>query len=318
MARPADQSSYSSRRSVIATGSTLLAGFALDIALPGLGFAAAEPAGASAAAAGRPSQPGELAGYRPVEVSSTDYAATPAEFAVDKVTAPGVRGTGWRAAAGDPQWISVDLQAVCPVTSVHLTFEAKAGDPVFVKAASGNPWDGTTGQENLSSYAVAFTVEVSTDKKSWTSVYQTTSGTGGAVVIDLPAPVSARWVRMTSTKRSDANPVLLPQTYVAVAPEGVSAEAIGEGDTDRQREDAEEGEAADPDERAAGLSDGRVVLLVGHDVLLDARRHAGETRVGNVVRLNRIGSMQPVDRILSGRDGHSPAPFQSAPCVPFT
>ena len=207
MARPADQSSYSSRRSVIATGSTLLAGFALDIALPGLGFAAAEPAGASAAAAGRPSQPGELAGYRPVEVSSTDYAATPAEFAVDKVTAPGVRGTGWRAAAGDPQWISVDLQAVCPVTSVLLTFEAKAGDPVFVKAASGNPWDGTTGQENLSSYAVAFTVEVSTDKKSWTSVYQTTSGTGGAVVIDLPAPVSARWVRMTSTKRSDANPV---------------------------------------------------------------------------------------------------------------
>ena len=75
---------------------------------------------------------------------------------------------------------------------------------------------------------------------------------------------------------------------------------------------------ADPGERAARMSDGRVVLLVGHDVLLDPRRHAGETRVGYVVRMDRVGSAQPVDRIGSGRDAHSPAPVQSAPCVPFT
>ncbi|MEY9932140.1 hypothetical protein ABH926_006789 [Catenulispora sp. GP43] len=202
MAGPANQPLHSSRRSILAAGSTLLASIAADLTFPGVGFAA-EPAGA----AGRPSTPGELALYRPVEVSSTDYAATPAEFAVDKVTRAGVRGTGWRAADGDPQWISVDLQAVCQVTAVHLTFEAAAGDPVFVKPTSGNPWDGTTGQEILSSYAVAFTVEVSTDKSSWTSVYQATSGTGGAVAIDLAAPVAARWVRLTSTRRSDANPV---------------------------------------------------------------------------------------------------------------
>ena len=81
---------------------------------------------------------------------------------------------------------------------------------------------------------------------------------------------------------------------------------------------AGEGEPADQDERAAGWRSGRVVLLVGHDVLLDPRRHAGETRVGNVVRADRVGSVQPVDRILSGRDAHSPAPFHSAPWVPFT
>jgi hypothetical protein len=202
MAPPANQPFHSSRRSVLTAGSTLLAGFALDVALPGVGFAAS-----SSGAAGRPSTPGELALYRPVEVSSTDYAATPAEFAVDKVTLAGVRGTGWRAGGSDPQWISVDLQATCQVTSVHLTFEAAAGDPVFVKPTSGNWSDGTTGQEILSSYAVAFTVEVSTDKKTWTSVYQTTSGTGGAVVVDLAAPVPARWVRMTSTQSSAANPV---------------------------------------------------------------------------------------------------------------
>ena len=73
-----------------------------------------------------------------------------------------------------------------------------------------------------------------------------------------------------------------------------------------------------PRERAAGMSDGGIVLLSGHEVLLDPRRHAGETRVGYVVRMDRVGSAQPVDRIGSGRDAHSPTPFQSAPCVPFT
>ncbi len=205
MAQQADQPIHPSRRTVIVGGSSLLAGFALDNAFPGTGHAAA--ASSNAASQASASTQGELAVYRPIEVSSTDYAPTPGAFAVDKVTSAGVRGTGWRAADGDPQWISVDLQAVCQVTSIHLTFEAAAGDPVFVKPSSGNWSDGTTGQELLSSYAVAFVVEVSTDKSSWTSVYQTSSGTGGAVPVDLAAPVSARWVRLTATKRSDANPL---------------------------------------------------------------------------------------------------------------
>jgi hypothetical protein len=195
------QPPHPSRRSVVATGSTLLAGLGLGVALPGTGFAAA-PAGPTGAAA-----PGELAAYRPVTVSSTDYAPTPAEFAVDKVSTAGVKGTGWRAAAGDPQWISVDLQADCQVDSVRLTFEATADDPVFVPSTSGNPRDSTTGQEILSSCAVDFVVETSRDGLTWTAVYRTASGKGGVVQIDLDAPVTARWVRMTVNKRSNANPL---------------------------------------------------------------------------------------------------------------
>src|SRR4051812_9453748 len=103
-----DQSFRPSRRALLSTGSTLLAGFGLGTVFP---------ADALASSSEQPEQPGELAAYRPVAVSSTDYAPTQAEFAVDGVPATGVRGTGWRAAAGDPQWISVDLQALCEVHS---------------------------------------------------------------------------------------------------------------------------------------------------------------------------------------------------------
>ncbi|MFJ8504780.1 discoidin domain-containing protein [Streptomyces avermitilis] len=188
-----------SRRSVLATGSTLLAAFGLGVALPQSSYAATplRPTGSR----------GDLATYRPVSVSSTDYAPTPAEFVVDKVNSVGVKGTGWRAADGDPQWISVDLQTDCTVDSVHLTFEATADDPVFVPSTSGNPRDRTTGQEVLSSCAVEFVIETSRDHRAWTTVHRTTSGKGGIVEIPLDKPVTARWVRMTVTKRSNANPL---------------------------------------------------------------------------------------------------------------
>ncbi|WP_282087178.1 discoidin domain-containing protein [Streptomyces tendae] len=206
MAPRPDQPSRPSRRSVVTAGSTLLAGFGLTAALPGRSSAAGLAAEPAAGHAPAPVE-GELALYRPVRVSSTAYAPTPAEFVVDKVTSAGVKGTGWRAADGDPQWVSVDLQALCEVTSVRLTFEAAEGDPVFVPEPTGNWSDGTTGKEILSSYATAFTVEVSTDGQSWTSIHRTTSGTGGTVDVAPPKPVRARWVRMTSTKRSSANPL---------------------------------------------------------------------------------------------------------------
>ncbi|KIF70877.1 glycoside hydrolase [Streptomyces sp. AcH 505] len=196
-----NQSSHPSRRSVVTTGSTLLASFGLAAAFPGTSQAAGlAPASGAASRA-------ELAAYRPVEVSSVDYAPAPAEFAVDKLTSTGVRGSGWRAAAGDPQWISVDLQAQCQVESVRLTFEATKDDPVFVPSPSGSPRDGTTGQEILSSCAVAFTIETSPDHHKWTTVYETTSGAGGVAEIKLAKPATARWVRMTVTKRSNANPL---------------------------------------------------------------------------------------------------------------
>ncbi|MEW2043849.1 discoidin domain-containing protein, partial [Streptomyces sp. NPDC005534] len=191
-----------SRRSVVLTGSTLLAGFGLGTALPGSAVAA-ERRGPVVAQGSE----SELAVYRPVTVSSTDYAPTPGEFVVDRVASPGVRGTGWRAGGGDPQWISVDLQADCKITWIRLTFEADASDPVFTPPATGNWADGTTGKEILSSYAVDFVVETSRDHTSWTSVYRTTAGTGGVVDIQLPKPTTARWVRLTSRKRSSPNPL---------------------------------------------------------------------------------------------------------------
>ncbi|MFD5074293.1 discoidin domain-containing protein [Streptomyces sp. NPDC058371] len=188
-----------SRRLVLTGGSTLLAGFGLGVTLPLSSYAATESGSTGAR--------GELAAYRPISVSSTDYAPTPGEFVVDKVSSVGVKGTGWRAADGDPQWIAVDLQADCTVDSVRLTFEAKLDDPVFVPSTGGNPRDRTTGQEILSSCAVDFVVETSRDHHAWITVHRTTSGKGGVVEITLDEPVTARWVRMTVTKRSNANPL---------------------------------------------------------------------------------------------------------------
>ncbi|WP_328492685.1 discoidin domain-containing protein [Streptomyces sp. NBC_00414] len=191
-----------SRRSVVTTGSTLLAGFGLGALTP---LPTAAAAGGEGSAGSAP--PGELALHRPVAVSSTAYAPTPGSFVVDRLTSPGVRGSGWRAGAGDPQWISIDLQARCEVTWIRLTFEGDASDPVFTPPTTGNPASGTTGEEIQSSYAVDFVVETSTDHTSWTSVYRTTAGTGGVVDIQLPRPVTARWVRMTSRRRSNPNPL---------------------------------------------------------------------------------------------------------------
>lgn len=196
-----DLPSLPSRRTVLSAGSTLLAGFGVGMSLPST-VAAAETGHPHRAPA-----PRELAAYRPVSVSSTDYAPTPAEFAVDGLDSVGVRGTGWRAAAGDPQWISVDLQALCEVESLRLTFEATVDDPPFTESPTGSPRDNTTGQEILSSCAVAFVIETSRDNRSWTAVYRTESGRGGVVEIALPQSVTARWVRMTVHKRSNSNPL---------------------------------------------------------------------------------------------------------------
>nr|WP_329616963.1 discoidin domain-containing protein [Streptomyces brevispora] len=189
-----------SRRRFLATNTTLLAAFGISAALPAP-LAAADGKGRPGAAAV------ELAAARPVKVSSTAYAAAVPEFAVDGIAVPGVRGTGWRAEPGDPQWIAVDLQARCTVESVELVFEAVVSDPPFVPGTGGNPRDGTDGTEILSSCAVAFTLEVSEDERKWTTVHRATDGRGGATTITLDKPATARWVRLTVTERSNDNPL---------------------------------------------------------------------------------------------------------------
>ncbi|WP_432163587.1 discoidin domain-containing protein [Streptomyces tendae] len=195
-------SGHPSRRSVVTTASTLLAGFGLSSVLPASGAHAAQRADRA-----KPTATAELAVHRPVTVSSTAYAPTSGSFVVDRLVSPGVRGSGWRAATGDPQWISIDLQSLCEVTSVRLTFEADENDPVFTPPTTGNPASGTTGKEIQSSYAVEFVVETSTDNHEWTSVHRTTAGTGGVVDIRLSRPVVARRVRMTSRRRSSPLPL---------------------------------------------------------------------------------------------------------------
>jgi hypothetical protein len=190
-----------SRRSFLSANAVLLAGFSLGAA--GLTTVPAYAAGRKPAAGA----PEDLALYRPVAVSSTDYAPTPAEFVVDRLARTGVKGSGWRAAQGDNQWISVDLQAPCRIESVTLVFEAKDGDPTFVPSTGGQPRSDTVGTEILSSAAVAFTIEVSDDGKTWRTVHSTTSGTGGETAIPLSEPAVARWVRLSATKRSNGNPL---------------------------------------------------------------------------------------------------------------
>ncbi|MGW3787261.1 discoidin domain-containing protein [Micromonospora chokoriensis] len=186
-----------SRRTFLSAGATLLASVGVAAVLPDA-VAAAAPATPPATP-----QATDLARYRPVAVSSTDYAPTPATFAVDGLPQVGVRGSGWRAAGNaDPQWISVDLQALCRVEAVTLVFEATLADGPF----DGN-YTETDGDEILSSAATSYRIEVSTDGRTWTSVYETTEGQGGVQAIKLPEPVTARWIRMTATKRSNSNPL---------------------------------------------------------------------------------------------------------------
>jgi hypothetical protein len=192
-----------SRRRLLSTGSTLLAGFGLAAMLPGVASAAPGAPGGELGVDAQSSKT-DLALFRPVQVSSTDYAATPAEFAVDGLAQVGVRGSGWRAAQGDSQWIIVDLQARCQLDSVVLTFEAKPGDPAFDANGSRSH---TTGVEVQSSYAVDLELSVSTDGKSWRAVYGTAAGVGGVLTIPLTPSVTARWVRLTASHNSTTNPL---------------------------------------------------------------------------------------------------------------
>ncbi|AUG75008.1 hypothetical protein CFP65_0020 [Kitasatospora sp. MMS16-BH015] len=83
--------------------------------------------------------------------------------------------TRWSSAFSDPQWLQVDLGASHTVNEVKLAWEA--------------------------AYATAFQIQTSPDGTAWTTVYSTTTGTGG--VQDLTGlSGTGRYVRMYGTQRA--------------------------------------------------------------------------------------------------------------------
>ncbi len=112
-----------------------------------------------------------LALNKTATASSTESGAYPASDAVD-----GNTGTRWSSAFSDPQWLEVDLGSSQSICSVTLNWEA--------------------------AYASAFQIQTSADGSNWTSIYSTTSGTGGTQ--NLTVTGTGRYIRMYGTARATA------------------------------------------------------------------------------------------------------------------
>src|SRR5690348_6956919 len=106
------------------------------------GYAAITMTGASAAET-------LLSQGKPATASSTEAAgAYLASEAVD-----GNAGTRWASAFSDPQWLQVDLGSTQSISRVELNWETAAGK--------------------------AFEIQTSNNASTWTSIYSTTTSTGG-------------------------------------------------------------------------------------------------------------------------------------------
>jgi hypothetical protein len=101
--------------------------------------------------------------------SSAESAAYPASSAVD-----GNTGTRWSSAFADPQWLQVDLGSSQQVCQVVLSWET--------------------------AYGSAFQLQVSDNASSWTTLYSTTTGTGGTQTLDVSG--TGRYLRLYGTARS--------------------------------------------------------------------------------------------------------------------
>ena len=104
----------------------------------------------------------------PASASSTENAGTPAASAFD-----GNTGTRWSSAASDPQWLQVDLGSSQSICGITLNWET--------------------------AYGKAFQLQTSADATNWTSVYSTTTGTGGVQALTVSG--TGRYVRMYGTVR---------------------------------------------------------------------------------------------------------------------
>ena len=106
---------------------------------------------------------------RPATSSSNESATLGPANAVD-----GNTGTRWSSGFSDPQWIQVDLGATASITQVVLNWEA--------------------------AYGKAFQIQVSDNASTWTTIFTTTTGTGGVQTLNITG--SGRYVRMNGTARA--------------------------------------------------------------------------------------------------------------------
>ena len=110
-----------------------------------------------------------LALNKPATASSLENSTLAASKAVD-----GNTGTRWSSAFSDPQWIYVDLGATHTINKVVLNWEA--------------------------AYGKAYQIQTSNDATNWTTIYSTTTSTGGVQTLNLSG--SGRYVRMYGTQRA--------------------------------------------------------------------------------------------------------------------
>jgi hypothetical protein len=81
--------------------------------------------------------------------------------------------TRWASAWSDPQWIEVDLGQTTAIHNIQLDWQT--------------------------AYGSSYQIQVSNDNTNWTTIYSTTTGTGG--VETFPVSGSGRYVRMYGTAR---------------------------------------------------------------------------------------------------------------------
>jgi len=106
---------------------------------------------------------------RQATASSSENSSFTAPNAVD-----GNTGTRWSSAFADPQWLQVDLGATHTISQVVLNWET--------------------------AYATAYQIQTSNDGNTWTTIYSTTTGTGGVQTLNVTG--SGRFVRMNGTARA--------------------------------------------------------------------------------------------------------------------
>ena len=106
---------------------------------------------------------------QPTTASSLENASFTAAAATD-----GNLGTRWSSAFADPQWLDVDLGSTKSICQVTLNWET--------------------------AYATAFQIQVSPDNTNWTTIYSTTTGTGGNQTLSVSG--TGRYIRMYGTARA--------------------------------------------------------------------------------------------------------------------